>query len=85
MNGRTKSTGALDEASFMLPIVTPGFIQSEWCCKEVLRFREREKALGRSDLIFPFVYIRADDVDPDHKDECFDRSVLELLKKRQRI
>ena len=76
---------ALDRSSFMIPIVTPGFLASEWCCREVLLFREREKALGRSDLIFPLVYIKADDIDPDHKDECFDRSVFELLNKRQRI
>jgi hypothetical protein len=29
---------APDAASFIIPIVTPAFLQSEWCCKEVLRF-----------------------------------------------
>ena len=43
---------ALDQSSFLLPIVTPGFLQSEWCCKEVLYFRERETALDRTDLIW---------------------------------
>nr|WP_294503262.1 hypothetical protein [uncultured Rhodopila sp.] len=48
----------------MIPIVTPGFLQSEWCCREVLQFREREKQLGRCDLIFPFLYVDTGDVNP---------------------
>jgi formylglycine-generating enzyme required for sulfatase activity len=76
---------ALGSSSFMVPIVTPGFMQSEWCCKEVLRFREREKELGRADLIFPFIYIKTDDIDPDREDECYSKEVFLLLGKRQRF
>jgi formylglycine-generating enzyme len=76
---------ALDKSSFMIPIVTPGFLQSNWCCKEVLRFREREQQLGRADLIFPFIYIRTDDVDPDREDECYSKEVFHLLRSRQRF
>ncbi|MGD0433764.1 MAG: toll/interleukin-1 receptor domain-containing protein, partial [Acetobacteraceae bacterium] len=54
---------ALDTASFIIPILTPAFLQSEWCCKEVLRFREREKALGRNNLIFPFHLTDTDHLD----------------------
>jgi hypothetical protein len=44
---------ALDEASFLIAIVTPGCLRSKWCCHEVSRFREREISLGRANLIFP--------------------------------
>ncbi len=76
---------AIGRSSFMIPIVTPGFLQSEWCCKEVLQFREPEKELGRSNLIFPFLYIDTDDTDPDHDDECFSAEVFHLLRSRQHV
>jgi formylglycine-generating enzyme required for sulfatase activity len=74
---------ALDTASFIIPILTPAFLQSEWCCKEVLRFREREKTLGRNNLIFPFHFTDIGHVDPDDKREVFDKAVLTLLRRRQ--
>ena len=76
---------AISRSSFMIPIVTPGFLQSEWCCKELLLFRELEKELGRSDLIFPILYITTDDIDPDRDDQCFSPEVFRLLRSRQQI
>jgi len=73
---------ALDQSSFLIPIVTPAFLQSEWCCKEVLHFRQREQALGRGDLIFPFRYIDVSDIESH---EVHDPVVLALLKARQWI
>ena len=54
---------ALDTAPFIIPILTPAFLQSEWCREEVPRFREREKILGRNDLIFPFHLTNTDHLD----------------------
>jgi formylglycine-generating enzyme required for sulfatase activity len=71
---------ALGRASFLIPIVTPAFLESEMCCLEVSRFREREAELGRDDLIFPFVYIDLKDI---HASEVHDPAVLTLLKSRQ--
>jgi sulfatase modifying factor 1 len=76
-------SAAIGASSFIIPIVTPGFLQSDWCCREVLQFREREIELGRSDLIFPFLYIDTDDVGPDRDDECFSPEVFHLLRSRQ--
>ena len=39
---------AIGGASFFIPIMTPGFLQSEWCARELLAFRDREKALNRA-------------------------------------
>ena len=77
-----KIVEALGQSSFLIPIVTPGFLQSEWCCKEVMRFRAREEALGRNDLIFPFRYISIDDVDPDDPNDCYDPATFRLLESR---
>jgi hypothetical protein len=70
-------------SSFLIPILTPGFFQSEWCCREVLEFREREGALGRDDLIFPIHYIDTDHLDPDRSDDCWSAEVYALLRTRQ--
>jgi formylglycine-generating enzyme required for sulfatase activity len=73
---------ALDESSFLIPIVTPAFLESEWCCREVQHFSEREQRLGRNDLIFPFHYINVADI---HPSEVHDPKVLDLLQARQRF
>ena len=74
---------ALNASSFFIAIVTPAFLQSEMCCREVMQFRQREAALGRDDLIVPLHYIDVDDVDASRRDEVFDANVLRLLRERQ--
>src|SRR5680860_788445 len=44
-------------ASVLIPIITPRFFASAACRKELKRFLEREKELGRRDLIFPLYFI----------------------------
>jgi hypothetical protein len=48
---------AIAESSFFIPIVTPTAIRSHHCKFEFEAFLAREKELGRSDLVFPIVYI----------------------------
>ena len=64
---------ALHTATFFIPIVTPNFVQSEWCCREVELFMERERQLGTlhpelagTSRIFPILFIGVDDVDPEN-------------------
>jgi hypothetical protein len=49
---------AVAESAFFIPIVTPGAVASDHCRFEFQSFLDRESALGRSDLIFPILYIR---------------------------
>ena len=46
-------------------------------------FSEREKVLGREDLIFPFIYVDIEHIDPDQQDDCYDKEVYHLLRARQ--
>ncbi len=74
---------AIEASSFLIPIVTPAFLQSEWCCKEVEMFRRREERLGAGGLIFPIHYIDTDYLDATDPHECHDRSVLDFPRTRQ--
>ena len=74
---------ALEECSFFIPIVTPGFLQSEWCCKELARFRGRQAAMGRDDLIFPLHYIDVSDVNPDRPGDVHDRAAWDCIREQQ--
>lgn len=70
----------IDGSSFFIPIVTPAFLESEWCCYEVMRFHALEQQRGRNDLIFPLHYV---DIDDFHPEEAHDPQVLTVLRARQ--
>jgi parallel beta-helix repeat protein len=54
---------ALDAVTLLLVIITPGLFRSPACRAEVARFLDRERALGRQDLILPVYYISARQMD----------------------
>jgi TPR repeat protein len=80
-------TGALDNTTFFIPIITPAFIQSEFCCREFTIFLAREKllreqhpALRPHGRIFPISYLSIDD-----NTEAYDPVVVKELRKRQSL
>ena len=75
---------ALNRSTFFIPILTPNFIQSEFCLHEVEIFLEREKALhaAHPDLaghrrIFPILYI------PIHGKEAREPALVRELEQVQ--
>lgn len=62
-NWQERIDGALDAATLLLVIVTPSLFGSAPCRAEFHRFRERERALGRSDLILPIYWIGTREID----------------------
>jgi hypothetical protein len=48
---------AASKAVFFIPIITPSLVRSPNCRIEFDMFMERERELGRSDLVFPLLYI----------------------------
>jgi hypothetical protein len=48
---------AVEQAVFFIPIITPRMVNSHNCHFEFEAFVARERALGRSDLVFPILYI----------------------------
>jgi hypothetical protein len=74
---------ALEKSSFILPIITPAFFQSEWCCRELEIFRDRENSLERDDLIFPIHWIDTSHIDPQVSHDCCNSEVFRFLRSRQ--
>jgi formylglycine-generating enzyme required for sulfatase activity len=48
---------AVSESVFFIPIITPTAVKSRYCKFEFETFLAREKELGRSNLVFPILYI----------------------------
>jgi parallel beta-helix repeat protein len=62
-NWQQRIDEALDAVTLLLVIITPSLFRSPPCRAEVTRFLDRERALGRGDLILPVYYISAREMD----------------------
>ena len=56
---RDRIRSSLSEVVFFVPIVTPRFFTSRECREEMTLFLERERELGRNDLVLPVYFIDA--------------------------
>jgi F-box protein 11 len=72
----------LESATLLIAILTPSFFKSEYCRKETQQFLDREKKLGRRDLIIPVYYVN---MRAFEKDETNDDELIEVMKSRQRF
>ena len=72
----------INRSSFFIPIITPSFLQSKYCCEETNQFLKREASLKRTDLIFPIFYLETGHLSIDNPRDCRDRSMWTMLKKR---
>ena len=62
-NWQQRINETLDAVTLLLVIVTPSLFHSQPCRAEFGKFLERERALGRTDLILPLYYISAQELD----------------------
>lgn len=54
----------------LLVIITPNYFRSSYCKNELARFRARERALKRTDLILPVYYVTSSSLeDPSRRRE----------------
>ena len=72
---------AIEESAFFIPIVTPSAVASEHCRFEFHSFVERETALGRTDLVFPILYIKVPALSDEA--ELRENGVLRMIHSRQ--
>jgi parallel beta-helix repeat protein len=62
-NWQQRIDEALDAVTLLVVIITPSLFNSPACREEVTRFLDRERALGRADLIMPVYYIGTQELD----------------------
>jgi hypothetical protein len=74
---------AIEESSFFIPVLTPSFLRSQWCCREARMFMDRQDRLfdlhpdlPRTSRIFPIHFIDVSETDAD--DEEVRSRILEL-------
>jgi len=73
---------ALNEATFLIPILTPLFFSSEACREELDRFMDGERKAGRNDLILPIYFVTAPLLERPERLEK-DRLASELGKRQR--
>ena len=72
---------AISGAVFFIPIVTPSAVHSEHCRFEFDAFLRREAELGRSDLVFPVLYVTVEEL--EREDQWRRDEVLRTIGSRQ--
>ena len=72
---------AVAQSVFFIPIITPTSVRSSHCKQEFELFLARERELGRSDLIFPLLYIRVPEL--ENEQQWRQNEVLRVIGSRQ--
>jgi hypothetical protein len=79
----TEIRNAAAQAVFFIPIVTPRMVNSKYCQFEFDTFLTRERALGRSDLIFPILYVPVQGL--QNEGQWRNNAVLSFVAERQYV
>jgi hypothetical protein len=79
----TEIRNAAAQAVFFIPIVTPRMVNSKYCQFEFDTFLARERALGRSDLIFPILYVPVQGL--QNEEQWRNNAVLSFVAERQYV
>jgi hypothetical protein len=66
-NWENEIKSAINRSAFMIPIISPSAVNSKYCKFEIEAFLGREQALGRSDLMFPILYVPVDALEIEAK------------------
>lgn len=66
---RATIDSVLTETTFFIAVVTPRYIASRECRRELLLFRQNAQARGVSELLFPILYADVDGLDENSQDE----------------
>jgi hypothetical protein len=76
---RKRIDSALTGSTFFMPIITPRFLKSEECRREILTFIGHAKSLGLQELLLPILYFDVPQLrEPEPSDE-----VVALIAERQ--
>ncbi|MEU2434536.1 toll/interleukin-1 receptor domain-containing protein [Streptomyces sp. NPDC007861] len=76
---RARLDSALTSTTFLIPIVTPKFLKSQECRREIITFSGHAASLGLDDLILPIHYVNV----PQLTEENSSDEVVQLISRRQ--
>jgi hypothetical protein len=76
---KKRINGAIDNCTYLIAIISPGYFSSKPCRDEFEFFLQREKKLGATELILPLIYIDT----PVLKDNDGLDPIIDEIKKRQ--
>ncbi|MER5768069.1 TIR domain-containing protein [Streptomyces sp. NPDC001985] len=79
---RMRLDSALTSTTFLIPIVTPKFLMSQECRREVITFAGHAASLGLDELLLPIHYVNVPQL-TQRAEECPADEVVELIAKRQ--
>jgi len=74
---------AVEQSVFFIPIITPRMVNSQYCQFEFDAFLARESALGRTDLIFPILYVPVPEL--ENNAQSTNHPVLSAIARRQYV
>jgi hypothetical protein len=69
-NWRESIEEALAGITFLIPIVTPRYFQSDECRRELLTFTRRAESVGLGELLLPILYVEVPGLDMAADDEA---------------
>jgi parallel beta-helix repeat protein len=82
-NWKKRIEKSLDATTFFIPIITPGFFNSEPCLDELERFLEREKQLGSEELVLPVYYVESSLISQQSEGSTRKEKLARVISSRQ--
>ncbi|MEW1644229.1 toll/interleukin-1 receptor domain-containing protein [Streptomyces sp. NPDC091219] len=79
---RARLDSALTGTTFLIPVVTPKFLKSQECRREVIKFAGHAASLGLDDLLLPIHYANVPQLTQSSDGQPNDE-VVELISRRQ--
>ncbi|AZK94901.1 MULTISPECIES: toll/interleukin-1 receptor domain-containing protein [Streptomyces] len=79
---RMRLDSALTGTTFLIPVITPNFLKSQECRREVIRFSGHAASLGLDELLLPIHYVNVPQLTYGSDDHPSDE-VVQLIARRQ--
>ncbi|MGV9312748.1 toll/interleukin-1 receptor domain-containing protein [Streptomyces sp. NPDC003691] len=79
---RVRLDSALTGTTFLIPVITPNFLKSQECRREVIKFSGHAASLGLDELLLPIHYVNVPQL-AHGSDDLPSDEVVELIARRQ--
>ena len=80
-NWRKRLSEAIDDSSFLVPMLTPLYFNSQPCRDEMTEFLEHERSLERDDLVLPVYFVTSPKLEKP-EEQARDPLAVEVAKRQ---